>query len=64
MLLAALGGCCGGKPTYDTVPVTGTVKYNDGTVPQGEVANIQFVPGDLGPSPVSQGRIVAYGLEQ
>ncbi|MCA9268541.1 MAG: hypothetical protein KDA41_08720 [Planctomycetales bacterium] len=43
----ALGGCCFGGPTYDTVPVSGTLKYADGTNIEAEVANIQFVPSDL-----------------
>ncbi len=46
LLLAACCGCCG-KPTYETVPVTGTVKYADGAIPQGEVAIVQFVPANL-----------------
>jgi hypothetical protein len=31
------------------VPVTGTVKYSDGSVPQGDVATITFQPATSGP---------------
>jgi hypothetical protein len=38
----ALTGCRDRGPTY--VPVTGTVKYSDGTVPTGDMASITFQP--------------------
>lgn len=38
--LAAIG--CGGR--MDLEPVTGTVKFDDGSVPIGEMATITFVP--------------------
>ena len=38
---------CGGGESY--VPVTGTVKYSDGSVPTGDVATITFQPADAGP---------------
>lgn len=41
LLLAA--GCSGG-PGVTMVPVRGTVKFTDGTVPQGEVATVFFEP--------------------
>ena len=55
--LPLLGGCWGG-PGVDMVPVRGTVKFTDGTVPQGEVATITFDPVAGGSSPV---RKVASG---
>lgn len=39
-----LTGCGGGEPTYDLHQVTGTVKYTDGSVPAGEVAEVSFEP--------------------
>jgi predicted small lipoprotein YifL len=42
LILIASTGCGGSGPTY--VPVTGTVKYADGTVPTGDVATITFQP--------------------
>jgi hypothetical protein len=38
---------CGQGPEY--VPVTGTVKYSDGTVPQGDAPAITFQPVEAGP---------------
>jgi hypothetical protein len=42
----ALTGCGRGKPH---VPVTGTVKYADGSVPKGVIASITFQPASAGP---------------
>lgn len=41
LLAAAVLGCSKGK-TY--VPVTGTVKYADGTVPKGQAGSVTFQP--------------------
>jgi hypothetical protein len=38
---------CGKGPEY--VPVTGTVKYSDGTVPKGDAPAITFQPVEAGP---------------
>lgn len=37
-----LAGCGSSEPA--AVPVTGTLKFKDGTVPQGEIAMIRFEP--------------------
>jgi hypothetical protein len=55
LFLTALCGCGSADRLY---PVTGTVKYADGTVPQGEVKVIRFEPIGAGaeaatPSPAS-----------
>jgi hypothetical protein len=47
LLTMTLAGCGGGGPTY--VPVTGTVKYSDGTVPTGDIASITFQPASAAP---------------
>lgn len=44
--MITLAGCDRG-PTY--VPVTGTVKYSDGTVPTGDIASITFQPASAAP---------------
>ncbi len=48
----ALGGLlpvgCSGEPRVHMVPVRGTVKFTDGTIPQGEVATVFFEPVDIG----------------
>lgn len=54
--LAVLSGCDGG-PGY--VPVSGTVKFADGSVPQGEVANVNFAP--VGEGKAASGDIRADG---
>jgi hypothetical protein len=41
MICTALVGCGEANPY---LPVTGTVKFDDGTVPQGEIASITFQP--------------------
>lgn len=41
MALFLLVGCNNADRMY---PVTGTVKFSDGTIPQGEVATIRFEP--------------------
>jgi hypothetical protein len=38
---------CGAGPEY--VPVTGTVKYSDGSVPKGDAPAITFQPVEAGP---------------
>jgi hypothetical protein len=42
-----LAGCSKG---ISYVPVTGTVKFADGSVPQGEIATITFQPADAAPN--------------
>ena len=42
----SLAGC---GPTSTHVPVTGTVKFSDGTVPKGDIASITFQPTSAGP---------------
>ena len=46
LLTLPLSGCGDDGPTY--VPVTGTVKYSDGTVPKGVIASINFQPVNPG----------------
>jgi hypothetical protein len=46
-MMITWNGCRERGPTY--VPVTGTVKYSDGTVPTGDIASITFQPAS--PSP-------------
>ena len=43
----ALTGCGEGA---SHVPVTGTVKFSDGSVPKGDIASITFQPSSGGPS--------------
>jgi hypothetical protein len=38
---------CGESISY--VPVTGTVKYSDGTIPSGDIATVTFQPAAAGP---------------
>lgn len=45
LLLATFAGCGGGE---DILPVTGVVKYADGTIPKGEIAVVTFTPDKLG----------------
>lgn len=45
-----LSGC--GGPPVNLAPVRGTVTFEDGTVPQGEVATIYFEPAEDGPQPI------------
>ncbi len=47
VLLPALIGCSS-EITYDVVPVSGTVKFADGSVPTGEIATISFHPDAAG----------------
>ena len=47
LIVVTLGGCRGSGHTY--VPVTGTVKYSDGTVPTGDIASITFQPASVAP---------------
>jgi hypothetical protein len=42
VIVIVLAGCGDRGPTY--VPVTGTVKFSDGTVPKGTIASITFQP--------------------
>jgi hypothetical protein len=42
-----LSGCGDRGPTY--VPVTGTVKFSDGTVPKGDINSITFQPASATP---------------
>lgn len=44
-LLAALG-CSGGTP-FKMAPAKGTVKFKDGTIPKGEIAEIHFDPDGI-----------------
>ncbi len=46
LLALALAGCGKGDPR---VPVTGTVKFSDGSVPKGDMATITFQPTSGGP---------------
>jgi len=55
--LLLLAGCSSG-PDVEMVPVRGTVKFTDGTVPQGEMATVNFEPIAAGPNQV---RKLAYG---
>lgn len=58
----AAGGC--GPNTPGLVPVTGKVTLTDGTVPQGEVLTVNFVPDRLGsgqPGKAASGKIAADG---
>jgi hypothetical protein len=41
IVLIGLAGCSGSEGLY---PVSGTVKYEDGGVPRGEIADITFQP--------------------
>jgi hypothetical protein len=45
--MTTLAGCRDRGHTY--VPVTGTVKYSDGTVPKGDIASITFQPAGAAP---------------
>jgi hypothetical protein len=47
LLVAVSVTGCGKGPEY--VPVTGTVKYSDGTVPKGDAPAITFQPVESGP---------------
>ena len=47
LLVALTVAGCGEGPEY--LPVTGTVKYSDGTVPKGDAPAITFQPVDAGP---------------
>lgn len=42
VVLLAVAGCWGGG--LDLQEVTGTVQFEDGTIPQGEMSTITFVP--------------------
>jgi hypothetical protein len=53
-----VAGCGGGGPGVEMISVSGTVKFKDGTVPQGERAEVNFEPVAGGPQ---QLRKVAYG---
>ena len=39
---------CSSETTYDVVPVSGTIKFADGSVPTGEIATVSFHPDALG----------------
>jgi hypothetical protein len=47
-LVAVTLAGCGRSAAY--VPVTGTVKYSDGSVPTGDVATVTFQPAESGPN--------------
>ncbi|WP_254510735.1 hypothetical protein [Anatilimnocola floriformis] len=62
MALFLLVGCSGEDTMY---PVSGTVKFSDGTIPHGEVATIRFEPvkannDEMGKTPAA-GQIDAEG---
>jgi hypothetical protein len=50
---------CGKGPEY--VPVTGTVKYSDGTVPKGDAPAITFQPVEAGPGKKGASGTIAEG---
>ena len=58
LLLLALvfTGCGRGDPH---VPVTGTVKFSDGSVPKGDVASITFQPASGGPGTKGASSLIA-----
>jgi len=59
LICAGFSGC-GRSNAY--LPVTGTVKFADGTVPQGEISSITFQPKASGPgSKGAQGTIEPDG---
>lgn len=67
LFLALFGGC--GSDAFKPVPVKGTVKFSDGSVPQGEVAIVRFDPvgGVADPAekdPASTARRAAAGTIQ
>ena len=60
MIFIASAGCGDRGPTY--VPVTGTVKFSDGTVPKGKIASINFQPVAGSPdTKAASGTITADG---
>ena len=61
-LLIAVVGC--GSAERQPVKVTGTVKYSDGTIPQGEVAVIRFEPASLATGQVDGQTKAASGTIQ
>ena len=56
LLALALAGCGRGDPH---VPVTGTVKFSDGSVPKGEIATITFQPVSAGPGAKGASSMIA-----
>ncbi len=58
LLACCIAGCSGGGPDVEMVPVSGTVHFADGTVPQGEIATVNFEPIAGGPN---QRRKLAFG---
>ena len=63
VLVGLLGAGCSGEPKVSLVPVQGTVRFPDGTIPQGEVAAVFFEPVDIGSQPPTPGvlRKAAFG---
>ena len=57
LLVLCTAGCSGG-PDVEIVPVTGTVKFVDGSIPKGERAEVIFEPIAGGPN---QLRKIALG---
>jgi len=47
LICVGLVGCGEAKPY---VPASGTVKFDDGTVPQGDISSITFQPKSTGPT--------------
>jgi hypothetical protein len=47
LIVVAISGCSQG---VSYVPVTGTVKFSDGSVPQGDAPAITFQPASSGPT--------------
>ena len=43
-LILLVGCSSSNEPQFELAPVTGTVKFEDGTVPQGDMAVIRFEP--------------------
>jgi hypothetical protein len=56
LLALALTGCGRGDPH---VPVTGTVKFADGSVPTGDIASITFQPATGGPGTKGASSLIA-----
>jgi len=64
-LLGWFGSGCSDQPKVTMVPVRGTVKFTDGTIPQAEVATVYFEPIDIGAQAAPPGqapvRKMAFG---
>ena len=60
LTFAASGGCEHGPTRYQ---VSGHVFYKDGSVPQGEVCTVHFLPSDRSPSKTRHGASGAFGTD-